>query len=231
MMIRRMAGAMLALALISAGIACGAENEAGVSSAEEERYVVTRVSGDPDWDSVPAIPVDRVLWTEDTGIRARGQLCYDDEYLYVHLAAVEKDIRAENTEPLSPVYEDSCLEFFVQVSGTDNYFNFEINANGCLNIQYGPTKPDRVSLYRSDGVDYFGIRAGLTSDGWEAYYRIPLCFIRLFLPEARFEGEWRANMYKCGNKTVHKHYLSWTRIDLETPNFHCPEYFGTIVFE
>jgi hypothetical protein len=39
-----------------------------------------------------------------------------------------------------------------------------------------------------------------------------------------------ANFYKCGNKTVHKHYLSWSPIDLGEPNFHCPEYFGVIRF-
>ena len=207
------------------------KDEPGADSAEKKRYVVSRVSAAPDWDSIPSIPIDKGLWTDDTGIRARGQLCCDDDNLYVHLSAAEKDIRAENTEPLSPVYEDSCLEFFLQVGGSDNYFNFEINPNGCLCSQYGPTKSDRVNLVRDDAAEYFGIRAGRTADGWEVYYQIPLSFIRLFIPEARFEGEWRANMYKCGNKTVNKHYLSWTQIDLEKPNFHCPEYFGTIVFE
>ena len=73
--------------------------------------VISKISGTPDWDNIPVLPIDRVLWTDDTGVRALGQLCYDEENLYVHLRAFEKDIRAENTEPLSPVHEDSCLEF------------------------------------------------------------------------------------------------------------------------
>ena len=224
MTVKRIWAALLVLVFISVNAACCA-------GAENEVYAVSRVSGDPDWNSIPVIPIDRVLWTEDTDIRAQGQLCHDGDYLYVHLSAAEKDIRAENTEPLSPVFEDSCLEFFFQAGGTENYFNFEINPNGCLCSQYGPSKSDRVNLVREDAADYFGIRSGRTADGWEVYYRIPLAFIRLFLPGVRFEGEWRANMCKCGNKTVQKHYLSWTQIGLDKPNFHCPEYFGTLVFE
>ena len=220
----------LVLFLLLAYAVSGAES-AAAPSAGDESYSLHRIDGSPDWDSVAVITADRVLWTEDAGIRAGGQLCYEDETLYVHLWATEKDIRAVNTEPLSPVHEDSCLEFFFQLPGYDSYFNFEINPIGCLRIQYGPTKEDRIDIVRNDAAAYFGIQADLTSDGWEVYYQIPLGFIRLFCPDARLAGEWRGNIYKCGNKTVKKHYLSWTRIDLETPNFHCPEYFGTFLFE
>ena len=220
----------LVLVMLSVYAVCGAES-AVASSAGDETCAIPRVSGSPDWDSVPVMPIDRVLWTEDAGIRAQGQLCYNGECLFVHLSAAEKDIRAVNTEPLSPVHEDSCLEFFFQLPGYDSYFNFEINPNGCLRIQYGPAKNDRVDIVRDDAADYFSIQADRTSDGWEVFYQIPLRFIRLFCPDARLAGEWRGNLYKCGNKTVKKHYLSWSRIDLETPNFHCPEYFGTFLFD
>lgn len=225
MMIRLMTAALLAVFFTSACACSCAEGSDG------ETYAVSRVSGLPDWGSVPSVPIGRVLWTEDFGIRARGQLCHDGENLFVRLSAVEKEIRAEYTEPLSPVYEDSCLEFFFQLGGSDNYFNFEANPNGCMIIQFGPDKTDRVTLYREDAETYFDIHTARTADGWEICYRIPLAFIRLFDPSAKFEGEWKANMYKCGNKTVNRHYLSWTRIVLDRPNFHCPEYFGTIVFQ
>ncbi|MBQ1777386.1 MAG: hypothetical protein IIZ93_04430 [Acidaminococcaceae bacterium] len=29
---------------------------------------------------------------------------------------------------------------------------------------------------------------------------------------------------------MHPHYLSWSMIDLDYPNFHCPEYFGRMQF-
>lgn len=216
------------MALLSLS-ACSPVNTA--HSQDRYTYTIKKVSGDIDWSDIPVIPIDTVLWTPDYGIRAQGQLCYDDEFLYVHLRAVEKDIRAENTVPLSPVYEDSCLEFFFRTAGDTNYFNCEINPNGVLNMQYGPEKTDRINIVRSDAADYFDIHTDRTSDGWEAGYRIPLEFIRLFDKDFRFDGTMTGNMYKCGNKTVDKHYLSWTQIDLDKPNFHCPEYFGTLSFE
>ena len=37
-----------------------------------------------------------------------------------------------------------------------------------------------------------------------------------------------ANLYKCGDKCDQPHFLSWSPIGLPSPNFHCPEFFGTI---
>ena len=171
---------LLLLIFISAYASCYAENDANKASSENETYIIRRISGSPEWNKIPEIPIDKVLWTEDTGIRAKGQLCYDEEYLYVHLSAAEKDIRAEYTEPLSPVYEDSCLEFFFQFSGSDNYFNFEINPNGCLCIQFGPSKTDRINIIRDDAAEYFDIHTNRVTNGWETRYRIPLSFLKLY---------------------------------------------------
>ena len=194
-------------------------------------YTITKVHGDIHWEDIPAFDIDQVLWTDDYGIRAKGQLCYDKDDLYVHLSAVEKDIRAENTEPLSPVYEDSCLEFFFMLDGEEKYFNFEINPNGVLNIQVGPTKTDRISLVREDDKEYFDIRTDRTADGWEAYYKIPLEFMRVFYPDYEFKGVLLANAYKCGNKTVNKHYIAWKPVNSEKPNFHVTSSFGKMNFE
>ena len=128
---------VLSLLLITA--ACGEEN-AVESQTEKETYTIVKTDTEPDWSNVPVLQIDNVLWTEDCGVRGQGQLCYSEDALYVHLSAVEKDIRAENIEPLSPVWEDSCLEFFFKVVDEPNYFNFEINPNGCLCAQFGPEK-------------------------------------------------------------------------------------------
>ena len=116
------------------------------------------------------------------------------------------------------------------IDGADKYFNFEINPNGCLCLQFGPSKSDRINLVRQDDPDYFDIQTHTTEDGWEIYYKIPLRFIQLFYSDYRFKGILLANLYKCGDKTIHPHYLSWSMIDLDYPNFHCPEYFGRMQF-
>ncbi len=218
---------ILSIVFSMSGCKGTAENE----RSSEYVYSITKVNGDIDWNSIPTIPIDKVLWTEDYGIRAEGQICYDNENLYVHQRAHESVIRAENTDPLGHIYEDSCMEFFFMLEDSPNYFNFEINANGCLANQFGPKKTDRIYALRPDAEEYFDIHADRTDDGWEVYYRIPLEFIQLFYPDYTFKGKLAANMYKCGNKTVNKHYLSWTDIDLDEPNFHVPQFFGTLVFE
>ena len=197
---------------------------------ETRRYLIRSVSGAPDWTVIPRLEADRVLWRPDCGVRAFGQFCHDRQDLYVLLRAVEAHIRAEYTAPLSPVYQDSCLEFFFMPEGGDRYFNFEINPNGCLWIGFGTGREGRSVLSPADPVP-FGIRTERTPDGWEASWRIPLSFLRLFLPDFAFAGNLRANVYKCGDLTEQEHYLSWNPVASETPDFHRPRDFGVMAFE
>lgn len=196
---------------------------------DQADYSIARRGGAPDWETVPSVPIDKALWTEDTGIRAEGQLCYDEDNLYVHMRAFEENIRAEYTEPLSPVCCDSCLEFFFQIEGEDNYFNFEVNPNGCMCIQFGKDK--RFDVVRENGGEYFDVHTNRTADGWEVFYRIPLEFIRMFHPDFRFDRDIMANMYKCGDKTARKHFVAWSEVETEKPNFHLPAFFRRMRFE
>ena len=193
-------------------------------------YTITKVDETPKWKNIPVLPIDRILWCEDPGIRAYGQLCYDDGNLYVHMGAEEKFIRAEHNKPLSPVHEDSCLEFFFRTAGSVNYFNFECNPNGCMCLQYGPSRTERINIVKDDAVKYFDIHARRSADRWELFYKIPLGFLRLFQPGYRFSGNLFANMYKCGDKTVKEHYLAWSPVDWGIPDFHRPEFFGELRF-
>jgi hypothetical protein len=69
-------------------------------------------------------------------------------------------------------------------------------------------------------------------DGWSVTYQIPYRFIRHFCPtfEVVSGGTIRANCYKCGDKTVQRHYIAWNPIVQETPAFHVPEKFGLMRF-
>ena len=193
-------------------------------------WLIRSVSGEPDWNAIPSLEADQILWRPDCGIRAFGQIACDPRFLRVRLRAAEKDIRAEYTSPLSPVHEDSCLEFFFMPEGEDRYFNFEINPNGCLHIGFGPGRHNRAVLSPVDPA-LFGIRTERTPDGWEASFRIPLSFLRLFRPDFAFTGRLRANVYKCGDLTEHEHYLAWNPVVSDTPDFHRPQDFGIMAFE
>ena len=197
----------------------------------EKQYTIIRAGNETRPDDIPELAMDQVLWEPDCGIRAGGRIFHDGENLLVLLRAKEKDIRAEYTAPMSPVHEDSCLEFFFMPAGEEKYLNFEINPNGCLHIGYGRDRYDRERILLPDPGAYFRIRTGRTADGWEAEYRIPGEFLRRFYPEFRFTGILKANAYKCGDKTVHPHYLAWNPVDSPVPDYHRSESFGTMIFE
>lgn len=194
-------------------------------------YLISRIYGAPDWESIPVIEVSEILWLPDAGIRMEQKLCYDDENIYVHQSAIERDIRAELFGTDCPVCEDSCMEFFFSPNPDDGrYFNFEVNPNGSFFLGFGHGRCDLKRLYPDPAT--FDIRTSRTSYGWEAFYRIPLSFIREFYPGYTFKSglRIRANCYKCGDLTETPHYLSWNAVSCERPDFHRPEYFGEMIF-
>ena len=195
------------------------------------QYVIRKADPYSGQEGIPEIMMDRILWEPDCGIRAKAGICHDGQNLYVHLSAKEQDIRAEYADPPAPVHEDSCLEFFFMPEGEDRYLNFEINPNGCLHLGFGPDRQNRENALPTDPRKVFRIRTGRTAEGWKAEYRIPVSFLRQFYPVFECTGMLCANLYKCGDRTVHPHYLAWNPVSTQTPDFHRPEFFGRMQFE
>ncbi len=196
--------------------------------------MITKVQSPPDWSIIPCLAADQILWLPDVGIRMMQQICYDETALYIHQIAKEQHIRAELTDPLSPVCQDSCMEFFFCPDDQSPcYFNFEFNPNGCLYLGWGQDRASSVRLHPSDYRTLFQVRTVRTEDGWELFYRIPQDFIRLFSPHftLRSGATIRSNCYKCGDKTPQPHYLSWNPCSSCTPDFHQPADFGLMILE
>ena len=197
-------------------------------------YMIKRVSGQPDWSCVPSLEVDNILWLPDANIRVSQQICYDDTAIYVHQRAVEQHIRAEEKGPMAMVCFDSCLEFFFCPDpNSDRYFNFEWNPEGGLYLGLRSGQAFYVRLQPEDPVALFDYHSRRTEDGWEIFYKIPLFFINLIFPEFKLASgtALRANCFKCGDRTVQPHYLSWNPSTCEYPNFHRICDFGRMILE
>ena len=184
------------------------------------------------WNDIPVAPIDTRLWTPEVDISATAQVCYDADALYVRLTAKEKDIRAEETGSLGMPCVDSCLEFFFSPEeGDGRYFNIEFNPAKCMYIGFGSDRYDsaRILPAPSANINPSVIR---TEEGWEITYQITTAFIKKFFPNfAPTQGKkMRGNFYKCGELTPIKHFFSWNPVEVPTPDFHRPEFFGELIF-
>ena len=64
---------------------------------------------------------------------------------------------------------------------------------------------------------------------WYLAANIPFAFFEFHTPLKKINSSiWQGNLYKCGDKTSHPHWASWSPID--KLNFHQPKHFGEFVF-
>ena len=159
--------------------------------------------------------------------------------ILLHYQVTEASVRAVALADDGRVWEDACVEFFLSPEGNDFYYNFECNCATKLLLHGGPAGGERptaseevlksVKRWSSLGTEPFGERVGECT--WEVALVIPAAAI--FRHEiVTFNGmTMRANFYKCGDKLQTPHFLSWTPIELPKPKFHCPEFFGELMFE
>ena len=195
-------------------------------------YVLKRTGTVPDWDSIPVLYIDCQRRENEDGVSAEAQLSWNDEAIHVRLTAHEKNIRCTLSGRTDPVWEDSCLEFFLRPTEDLHYFNFEFNPNCALYLGYETGKPDLTRLLPVDAEKLFAPEAERTEDGWRITYRVPFVFIQRFFRDFRPEPGLRfyGNLYKCGDRTVHPHYLTWNPVP-EDRSFHSPEDFGRLILE
>ena len=65
---------------------------------------------------------------------------------------------------------------------------------------------------------------------WFIEFRLPYEILEAYVgPVERKSGTiWRANFYKCGDRTSHPHWAMWNKIPGEL-GFHKPEFFAPII--
>jgi hypothetical protein len=165
-------------------------------------------------------------------------IAWGDREIYIKYYVRETNVKAEKTLTNEMVCEDSCVEFFVSPSDDGIYYNLECNAIGTVLMGSGHGRHDGV---RADARVIRGIRR-LTTMGTEPFAEIKgdnQWSLTMAIPlETFFHHEignlrgksFRANFYKCGDKLSNPHYVTWNPIGTEKPDYHRPEYFGTLKF-
>ena len=183
----------------------------------------------------PSYPLSCVNWKEyPYAPQVSFHVAHTDKALVVLFNVKEDHVRAVSLEANGPVWEDSCVEIFLSVPGSEGYFNFETNCIGTSLAAYRRSKND-ADMFGPDQMEQLGTVASLPhelidrkEDGqqWSMLKIIPFSLLGLLEKPAMLKG----NFYKCGDCCEQPHFLSWAPIDLPQPNFHCPDFFGEITF-
>ena len=186
------------------------------------------------------LSIDKVNWPNDFPkfLPVSVRIAHDNQKLYLYYQVEGEELRAVNTKDFMSVWEDSCVEFFVQRKGEKMYRNFEFNVHGVLLAakREGRDSAEQLSQQiMSSIVRFTTIRHNYKSDrqlsDWTLYAEIPKEALGFSLDEKLSAQAIGANFYKCGDETNEPHFISWNAIDLPKPNFHVPQFFGELTFE
>ena len=220
------------------------------AAAQQATYHVVRAANTPSvdgvWDKPEWAGVSEVELTHYMGdvppfrpvVHAKMQ--YDDTDLYLIFRVHDRYVSSLVETNNGFVSSDACVEFFFapDVQQPLNYINMEINAGGTPLIRYNGAERKR---FTDEDIAAFDIAHSLPkvvdppindSVTWTIECRIPLAVIGKYgvvTPPGRGVA-WRANFYKTASKSTNPHYITWSPMEYERPNFHLPAQFGRLVF-
>lgn len=185
-------------------------------------------------DAAPAHKLNYNLWkTNSSEPSVSFSMAYNSSAIYLKYYVTETEARAIVKQTNGHVWEDSCVEFFIALDDA-GYYNIEVNCAGVSRVGYGANKHQRNLLNEKDIQKYlFTSAMQHNSNGvaqWELYMVVSWRLFRHHKVAVRGR-QFRANFYKCGDKLQQPHYLSWSNIVAEAPDFHLPQFFGLLNFE
>src|SRR3712207_3107749 len=171
--------------------------------------------------------------------RVSFRIAHTKDSVLLHFKVTEASVRARYGEDNGAVWTDSCVEFFAIPAGDGIYYNIECNCIGTILIGSGATREGRehapedvtalVKRWSSLGDEPFEERVADTD--WEVALIVPYAVFFKHQITSLDGKEIKANFYKCGDELQTPHFLSWNPINIEKPDFHRPDFFGTLEFE
>jgi len=221
------------------------------------RYTINRTAAlaapDADWDrpqwqTAETLAITHFPWA-DSGHRPRVhvRVLYDERALALIFRVEDRYVRAVAERFQDGVCTDSCVEFFVApITGSQAYFNFEVNCGGTMLLHRCPSPEERDQGRKTENVrdeDGATIQMATTlpkfvepeiaePTTWAVEYHVPFAlFAKYFGSQTPTPGcEWLGNFYKCGDQTSHPHWGSWAPVDTPRPNFHQPNFYQPLIF-
>jgi len=184
--------------------------------------------------------IDTVDWPEEYPYcpNVEFAIAHQNDAILLHYRVEENSPRATVANDLGNVWEDSCCEFFFSLNTDTDYYNLEsncistvllCNGKGRNNRTQAPTNIlNQINRWASLGREPFEQCEGQQT--WQLALIIPVSAFFHHHIETLSGQILRANFYKCGDKTPQPHFLSWNEINIPSPDFHRPDFFGQLTF-
>ncbi|MES2375027.1 MAG: carbohydrate-binding family 9-like protein [Bacteroidota bacterium] len=162
-------------------------------------------------------------------------ITYGAESIFIKYYVFEQSLRAIYRNINDPVFNDTCVEFFIAFNGDENYYNLEFNCMGTCHAGYGDGRIKRTNLpekvvSRIACQPVFKPQATAELVNWELTLSIPFATFRYHDITSLQNTSCRVNFYKCGDQLPVPHYLTWNAVRSDEPDFHLPQFFGEAYF-
>ena len=185
--------------------------------------IASYMVGNVNWKEYPYAP------------QVKFNVAFSDKALAILFKVTEDHVRGLCLDANGPVWEDSCVEIFIDNPKGEGYFNFETNCIGTALAAYRRSRTD-ADMFGAEHMTKIRTVGSLAHEAidkrgenleWSMMKVIPFEVLGLdSAPEFL-----KCNFYKCGDGCDQPHFLSWSPIDMPEPNFHCPEFFGEITLK
>lgn len=189
-------------------------------------------------DGVSRHVIDKLLWSESAQKpRVSFSIAHTDGAILLKYFVCENRILVSSFIDNSDVHRDSCVEFFISFGGDGDYYNFEFNAVGICHLGFGKKRSGRrvippgvISHVKRYAIIRSCIEQGEPAVNWELTVIIPFD-VFIYHKITSLKGiSCSGNFYKCGDALPKPHFLSWQKIETMTPDFHLPQFFGSMQF-
>ena len=179
-------------------------------------------------ESVSCVNWEEYPYAPEVSVR----LAYSEKALILLYKVYEEHVLGNVLDNNGPVWEDSCVETFIQDPINEGYYNIEVN---CIATKLAAHRLSRTDfeLFNEEKLAEIKCwsslehkKTDLRDQEWTLLEIIPFSAIGL----ESAPDHLNVNFYKCGDNCSRAHYLSWSPIGLLKPDFHCPEFFGKLRF-
>ncbi|MBQ9940286.1 MAG: hypothetical protein IJO74_01960 [Clostridia bacterium] len=199
-----------------------------------KQYIIRNLD-EKDFSKADTLKIDVFSWLDGYKPETYAQVIFvKGEGFYVRMKCMEKNPRAVYKNYHDPVCNDSCVEFFFNFAPEkqDKYANMEVNALGTIDCSFGSSRHDRV-LVTNLWDNLPEIKVEKQEDYWQVEYLLTTDMLEKMFGTINTQSGavYKANFFKCGDKTEIPHYALWSPVDTPTPDYHRPEFFGELVLE